>query len=221
MTESYTPALGFASLTPAYDAAIALLTRERVWRNAVLDGLKARKSDRILDVGCGTGSLVLLVKQTLPDADVHGIDPDPTVLAQARAKLQRAGLDVRFHQGFLAKEFIQREGPVDRVMSSLVLHQTPLEVKRDILEKARSALTPGGRLVIADYGEQSSSLMRALFRCTVQAIDGVADTQPNAEGILPSLMRDAGFAQVEEKLRLPTATGSISIYTATANASDV
>ncbi len=31
---AYTPALGFRALTPVYDAALALLTRETVWRTA-------------------------------------------------------------------------------------------------------------------------------------------------------------------------------------------
>ncbi|MCY1250212.1 hypothetical protein D3C72_2293450 [compost metagenome] len=54
-------------------------------------------------------------------------------------------------------------------------------------------------------------MMRALFKL-VQYVDGFEDTQPNAEGILPELMRDAGFIHVEETNVFATATGSISIY---------
>lgn len=55
--------------------------------------------------------------------------------------------------------------------------------------------------------------MRALFRL-VQWIDGFADTQPNADGVLPDLMREAGFIDVTESHVFATATGSISIYAA-------
>lgn len=54
--------------------------------------------------------------------------------------------------------------------------------------------------------------MRVLFRSTVQAIDGVEDTTPNAKGRLPDYMRDARFQDVKELEVIPTATGSISIY---------
>ena len=66
---------------------------------------------------------------------------------------------------------------------------------------------------IADYGLQRTRLMRSLFRF-VQYVDGYKDTQPNADGILPVLMKETGFAQVEETTVIPTPTGSISLYRA-------
>ena len=58
-------------------------------------------------------------------------------------------------------------------------------------------------------------LMRKLFRATIQQLDGVADTQPNADGVLEPLMADAGFAEVQELRQFNTLTGSISILRAT------
>ena len=75
-------------------------------------------------------------------------------------------------------------------------------------------LEPGGSLHDADYGLQRSKLMRLLFRRTVQTIDGIEDTQPNADGVLPGLMEMAGFADVTETEVIPTLTGSISLYRA-------
>jgi hypothetical protein len=48
----------------------------------------------------------------------------------------------------------------------------------------------------------------------VQYIDDFEDTQPNADGILPALIKDAGFASIEEIAVIPTVTGSISLYRA-------
>lgn len=210
----YTPALGLSALTPLYDTAIALLTRESIWRPALVRTIRLKAGERLLDVGCGTGSLAALLATQAPGAMVLGIDPDPDVLRQARAKASRHGVNVGFHEGFLSKAFLESQAPFDVITSSLVLHQVPLEGKAEILSMIRMGLKPGGRICIADYGLQRTPLMRFLFRWTVQRLDGIADTQPNAEGILPVLIRRVGFANVDEVKVLPTPTGSISIYVA-------
>ncbi|MDX2144140.1 MAG: class I SAM-dependent methyltransferase [Rhodospirillaceae bacterium] len=210
----YTPALGYRWLTPLYDSAIALLTRERHWRRLLLAQAAPRAGDRILDVGCGTGTFALMLKQACPAAEVMGIDPDPEVLARARAKAAAAGADIAFVAGFVPEMPPARLNAPTKIVSSLVFHQIPLEGKRGLLRAIRALLADGGELHIADYGAQRSRLMRALFRGTVQVLDGTADTQPNADGVLPQIMRDAGFASVEETRIVPTATGSISLLKA-------
>ena len=85
--------------------------------------------------------------------------------------------------------------------------------KRAGFAAAYQALQPGGALHIADYGLQRTALMRRLFR-QVQRLDGFENTQPNADGVLPSLMQAAGFVDVREQTVVPTPTGSISLYVA-------
>ena len=96
----------------------------------------------------------------------------------------------------------------------LVLHQVGLEEKARLLREAWQVLAPGGKLYVADYGEQRSRLMRLLFRLTIQQLDGVQDTQPNADGLLPVLMREAGFCDVRELETFRTPTGAIGIIEA-------
>lgn len=215
---AFTPALGLRALTPLYDAAIGLLTREDVWRSALVEALALQPGERLLDVGCGTGSLLVRLARAQPLAMLLGLDPDADVLARAAAKVARAGLSVALHEGFLTPAFVQAQGPFDAITISLVLHQVPLAGKAEMLTLMRRALRPGGRLVMADYGEQRTRTARLLFRATVQRLDGVADTQPNADGVLPVLMRDAGFEGVTELRVVPTPTGSISLYRAMAPA---
>ncbi len=210
--KTFTPALGHSWLTPLYDLAIAGLTREKTWRGALVGFVDPQTGERILDVGCGTGSLIIQLKIASPQSHLVGIDPDPEVLARARSKAAAEGHEVEWREGFLTRELAARLAPVDKVVSSLVFHQTPVEEKRNILGAIWEALTPGGSLFIADYGLQQNALMRVLFRSTVQAIDGVEDTTPNAKGLLPHYMRDARFEDIEELKVIPTATGSLSIY---------
>ncbi|WP_372865182.1 class I SAM-dependent methyltransferase [Spongiibacter sp.] len=210
----FTPALAYAALTPLYDPVLRLLTRELVWRSAVLRHLDARAGERILDVGCGTASLLLQLASQCADLELHGIDPDEAVLAIAQRKAQQAGATVVLHRGFVSPAQCASLGRFSKVVSTLVLHQTPLAEKRNILQSMYQLLDGGGRLCIADYGQQRSWVMKALFRCTVQLLDGYRDTQPNAEGCLPQLMASLGFVDIDEVEVVASATGTISIYTA-------
>ncbi|WP_420430700.1 class I SAM-dependent methyltransferase [Hyphobacterium sp.] len=211
---SYTPPLGHAWLTPLYDTAIRVSTREGVWRSAFIKQIAPSPSDRILDVGCGTGTLAVALNRLEPEADIIGIDPDSQALGRAAAKVGTGSRSIRFVQGFLSQAILPASWKPTKIISSLVFHQTPLGTKREIIRMMRSLLAENGEIHIADYGKQQSVLMRLLFRLTVQMLDGVADTQSNADGILPELMHEAGL-KVDETRRLVTPTGSISLYRAT------
>ena len=214
MTASFTPALGHAALSGLYDPAIALLTRERLWRARLLDEVAPSPGETIIDLGCGTGSFAVSLARRAPDARIIGLDPDGDILKRAAAKADAAGRTVRFVQGY-ARDVAELlgEGVADKVVSSLVFHQLPMEEKRSGLSSSWRALRSGGTLHIADYGRQTGA-MRALFRI-VQTLDGYENTQPNADGALPILIAEAGFVGVSEVAVLPTLTGAIGFYRAT------
>lgn len=209
----FTPALGRFAPARFYDHVIAL-TRERLWRALAAMYVAPRPGDVIVDVGCGTGSLALLLARVEPRARIVGVDPDPDVLALARRKAHAADARVRWQAGMGdAVAELLGAGSVNTVVSSLVFHQCPVPVKRAVLASISAVLRPGGKLVVADYGRQRTWLMRLAFQ-TVQFADGKEDTQPNADGALPGLMSDAGFRDVREAEVVPTVTGSISVYVA-------
>jgi SAM-dependent methyltransferase len=210
--QTFTPALGRFAATRFFDPVVAL-TRERLWRALAVMYAAPRPDDVIVDVGCGTGSLALLVSRVEPRAQIIGVDPDSDVLAVARQKAA-GSTSVQWRVG-MGDALVDSVGAdsADTVVSSLVLHQCPLPMKRAVLASMFAVLRSGGRLVIADYGWQRSSLMRLAFRI-VQLADGKEDTQPNADGILPELLSEAGFRDVRETEVVPTITGSISVYVA-------
>lgn len=210
----FVPALADRRLTPFYDATVSLMTCERTWRRAFVRQIAPEPRDVILDVGCGTGTLAIMLKQACPSASVYGTDPDPEVLSRAELKARDAGVLVHLSQGVAGgAASVANANRPNKLVSSLVLHQIPLEGKREALASAFAALRSGGELHVADYGEQKSPLMKFAFR-QVQALDGMSNTQPNADGILPQLMCDVGFSQVQENTVIPTPTGSISLYSA-------
>lgn len=209
----FTPALGHAMLTPVYDAAIALLTREGRWRNDLVQQIAPNSTDVIVDVGCGTGTLAVMLKSAAPSATIIGLDPDPAALDLARAKAKRAGARIIFELGFANEVHGLADRGVTKAVSSLVFHQTPMSEKRAGLLAMHDVLIPNGELHVADYGLQRTHLMRALFR-QVQRLDGMDNTTPNAQGILPTLMVEVGFDDVTERGVVPTPTGSISLYSA-------
>ncbi|MDO9488216.1 MAG: class I SAM-dependent methyltransferase [Sphingomonadaceae bacterium] len=210
----FVPALGRHELTNSYDRVIAVMTREKRWREHLLTLVAPDARDTIVDVGCGTGTFAIMLKTACSAARVVGVDPDDAVLALARAKAAAADSDVEWRRA-MGDELAGAlgSGLATKATSSLVLHQCPMEMKRAILASINAALAPGGRLFIADYGEQRTFLMRMLFR-QVQQLDGYENTQPNADGVLPTLIEQAGFANVSEVKIIPTPTGTISIYTA-------
>lgn len=212
--KDFVPALGRLDLTEDYDRVIAVMTRERKWRAALLAALGPSPDETIVDFGCGTGSMAILIKNAQPSSNVAGIDPDPEVLAIAQAKAETAGVSVKFIKG-MGDEASGLIGVdvADAVISSLVLHQCPLHMKQRILVDMFKVAKAGARLCIADYGLQRTLLMQLLFR-QVRMLDGFENTKPNKDGVLPDLIASAGFIDAAETRVIQTPTGSISIYQA-------
>lgn len=207
--ETFTPALGHSALTPLYDAAIRLMTRERRWRVALIEQIDPGNRDAILDVGCGTGSLAILLKRQAPHARVVGLDPDPTVLSIAAEKAKSAGVVVEWRGGFARGA--AHLGEFDHVVSTLVFHQVPEAEKVAGTRSMFSAVRAGGFVHIADYCRQPDWLTRQLFRI-IQAVDGRENTQANVEGAVERNLALFSPEPIRPEQVVRTPTGAISLF---------
>ncbi len=88
---SYVPAAGHDWTLPLYDPLVKLLGGDRT-RTVLVDHAAIRPGHRVLEIGCGTGTLTLVIKRLHPAVDVLGLDPDPKALARARRKAERAAV---------------------------------------------------------------------------------------------------------------------------------
>src|SRR5215208_58148 len=144
--EPYLKAAGTDRLAPYYDLMARLGMRERHLKGRVIELAHLAPGQRLLDLGCGTGTLVLLARRRYPDAAVVGVDGDPTILAIARHKARRAGISVQLDQG-MAYALPYADGSFDAVVSTLTFHHLSADQQGRALAEVRRVLRPDGRLV--------------------------------------------------------------------------
>lgn len=109
---------------------------------------------RILDLGCGTGSTTLLLKQAFPQAQVIGLDLSPYMLVMANHKARTAGLNIQWCHGN-AEATSLPNASFDLVTASLLFHETPSTVVQSILRECFRLLMPGGEVVILDGNQKT------------------------------------------------------------------
>jgi ubiquinone/menaquinone biosynthesis C-methylase UbiE len=150
-TRRFVPAMGQGRdwLLPIYDPLTSLLGLRRV-RRTLLEQAALSSPCRVLDVGCGTGSLAVLIKRRHPSVDVVALDPDARALAKGLRKARRADVSIQFNRGF-ADALPYPDGSFDRVFSSVMFHHLAHDEKQRALREIRRVLKRGGRFHLVDF----------------------------------------------------------------------
>jgi ubiquinone/menaquinone biosynthesis C-methylase UbiE len=204
----YLPGMGRDWLLPLYDPFTRLIGIESAHRK--LAGQAALESaERVLEIGCGTGNLALLVKRMRPQLEVVGLDPDPKALARAAGRARRAGLPLELDRGF-ADELPYADASFDRVLSSLMFHHLEADLRGPSLRQVLRVLRPGGSLHLMDFGGDSHQL-HGVARLARRS-DALKD---NWDDRIPTAMREAGFVDAAETGHLTKHLGRLTYYRAT------
>ncbi len=208
----YIPALGYRWLTGLYDPVVALTTRERSFKSGLLKQLNPVAGQHVLDLGCGSGTLAMMLLAATPGLHVTGVDGDPAMLKQAQRKTAKTGQTVQFDQA-LAQQLPYADAAFDAVVSSLFFHHLDRSTKIAAMREAWRVLKPGGSFNVADWGLAANPLMRLAFH-GIQLLDGYPTTADNVAGRLPAFMLEAGFENAQELDRYSTIFGTMSLYRA-------
>jgi ubiquinone/menaquinone biosynthesis C-methylase UbiE len=207
---SYIPALGKRWLLPLYDPFLWLLGADKAKR-PLIEQAEIKSGFRVLDIGCGTGSMAVLIKRMHPGAEVVGIDPDPLALSVSKRKAKRAGLSIEFDRGF-ADHMPYADGSFDRVFSSFMFHHLAADEKTATLGEIRRVLKAGGSLHLMDFvREHGPHSGTAEHGSWIHRHGAVAE---RIEGRMTSLMDEAGLVDAREVSRGKNLFGPIAYYRA-------
>lgn len=211
-SEKYIPALSYSWLTPFYDPVVRLTTREGAFKKALVEQLGLRDGHHVLDLACGTGTLTILLKKESPQAEITGIDGDAEILSLAKQKARQLDIEIRFDEG-MSFSLPYQDGFFDRVVSSLFFHHLTRESKLKTLGEVKRVLKPNGEFHVADWGLPANALMKLSSRF-IQLLDGFETTGDNFGGLLPKLVAETGFENIEETSSFNTLFGTIRLHKA-------
>lgn len=196
MTDSnqeFIPALGFRALTPFYDWVQRWIVGDTRYKTRLIEQADIQPGQRVLDLGCGTGTLAIMVKRAVPEAEVVGLDADPQMLQMARVKAARENIAVQFDQG-MTFALPYPDESIDRVLSSLMIHHLKTPDKDRTAQEVYRVLKPGGQLHIIDFGKPHTLYGKLLG----PFLHGFEEANDNIEGRLPEIFANAGLRVTEK-----------------------
>jgi ubiquinone/menaquinone biosynthesis C-methylase UbiE len=177
---------------------VCTLGQERKLRQWTLDLAGLQPGNVILDVGCGTGTLLLAAAERVgPSGALHGLEPSPEMASHARYKADTHRAPLQIVEGS-ADRLPYPRASFDAVFSTLMFHHLPRSMQVGAIREMRRVLRPGGRAVTVDW-QRPQSFARAItspmflvyllhhFRPSLSPLD-----EPGIE----SLMSEFGFEDI-------------------------
>jgi ubiquinone/menaquinone biosynthesis C-methylase UbiE len=185
----FLPAAGRDVFLPLYDPLVSLMGFGGAVQELISQA-NIQHHHSILDVGCGTGTLIIMLKRQYSTVQVTGLDPDSKALRRADKKTRRAGVSVQLDHGF-ADDLPYREASFDRVFSSFMFHHLDEEERERTSREVLRVLKPGGSFHLLDFvaDDGAHGFFERLFA-------GHALMTTNTNERLLRLISRAGFTNV-------------------------
>jgi ubiquinone/menaquinone biosynthesis C-methylase UbiE len=186
--DDYIPALSYRFLTPFYDFIQKYIVRDVLYKNILIKQADIRAGHRVLDLGCGTGTLAIMVKQAHPATEVVGLDADPDMLKVASYKSRQLNAPVKFDIGF-TNRLPYPDASFDRVLSSIMIHHLKTPDKKETAREVFRVLKPGGQLHILDFGKPVTWYGKILG----PFLHRFEEANDNIDGSLPVFFAEPGL----------------------------
>ncbi len=168
-------------------------TENSRFRRKQIELMDIQEGEKILEVGCGTGTLLLLSKMVVGESgEVEGTDIAPGMITKANQKAENAKLKINFKVASVNK-LPHPDNTFDLVISSLMFHHLPVTLKREGMIEIYRVLKKGGRFFLCDFG--SPNLLTVLLMGPL--FIWMSSTRFHLLGRLPALLRTARFKTVE------------------------
>jgi ubiquinone/menaquinone biosynthesis C-methylase UbiE len=203
----YVPAFGLRWLAPLYDSFAKPFGGN--FRRRLIQQANIQSGQRVLDLGCGTGLLAIMLKQSMPEARVTGLDGDEEVLMIARKKAESAQADIQWDHA-LAHDMPYPDQSFDVVVSSFVTHHLTRADKARAFQEVYRVLRPGGGFNIVDFGPP----FNLLTRIQASVMKNLERTADNFSGRIVPILTEAGFRSAKEAEHVVTFFGPIAFYRA-------
>ena len=185
---AYIPALSFRFLTPFFDFIQKYIVRDIRYKSLLIKQANIQPGHKVLDLGCGTGTLAMMAKAAQPEAEVIGLDADPEMLHMAIAKSAEQKITVQFDVGF-AHQLPYPDASFDRVLSSIMIHHLKTPEKKKAAYEVFRVLKPGGELHIIDFGKPVTWYGKLLG----PFLHGFEEANDNIDGKLPQIFGAPGL----------------------------
>ncbi len=200
-------ALRFRALSSVYDAFMRLTMKDKHLKSFLVSQMNIKAGDIVLDFGCGTGTLMVMIKRTEPGCRVMGVDIEPLMLEIAEWKARKMGVDLEF-TGYNGVTLPYPDGSFSTVVSSFVVHHLRREERPRLFREIFRVTRNGGSFYVMDFGIPRSAYAKAMSS-VLSHIEPIGD---NIHGKVPGYLEEAGFGNVREFHREGTLYGTVSLW---------
>lgn len=155
----------FDNIAPTYDKLnhIMSLNIDRVWRRRVMRIVRRSKAHKIMDVATGTGDLAIAMAKRVDRTQILGVDLSEEMLAVARRKVEKQGLEERIMLEKGDAENLAMVGTESIDAATVAFGVRNFEnIERGLSEIYRT-LKPGGKLVVLEFSMPKNRIVRWVY----------------------------------------------------------